>query len=635
MKASDSQWLLDCEVDEEWCGADLNDEWPKREGWIRVISFSWWERNRRLYFVLDGNDYVLRYYTDETQKTLVGTVTLHPHHCDLHADVYNQLDLKTKNNIIRLRFVSIEEQQSWWATMLQTQVSSRKYKCRVDENEERPWNWSLCACGERSGKSSPKEIKEEVKFEEKKVVGKTPGGRPIITDNKGNTWTESKHLHTARGAYQEVLKALIRPKRAKYTAKDLGPAEFTFRGETYVRKDFTVKNPRKMVLQCSRWVLKSTLEEEEDISINDIFVAFHITDPKPVKQRPCVVYLHGNASCRIEALQILVFCLHLGLDLVTMDMSGSGLSEGEFVSLGYYEEDDVRVVCDYLRAKLGISQIALWGRSMGAVTAALYITTRDPTIECAILDSPFTSLTELCVELVKKQTSTVPSWVVRAALQMVKRSVKYRAHFNLSAINPLAKMSNCYTPILFVHGQRDLFIHMHHSEDLFKAAKGPKEIVLDPGTHSNIRAIPVFHAAQDMLTKHMGLMPREHLYRNPYATLPWKMGALNMHAKRSGGGTRGRRPSASSSELSDMFSTPMAESTPMTSPPLSPTSRANGEPSDASSAEFVAGMSAERQEEVEGAVRALGAALGVDVNDQEKGKGKGRASDVEDPLVAH
>jgi alpha-beta hydrolase superfamily lysophospholipase len=46
----------------------------------------------------------------------------------------------------------------------------------------------------------------------------------------------------------------------------------------------------------------------------------------------------------------------------------------------------VRVLCDYLRVKLGISQIALWGRSMGAVTAALYVTTRDPTIQCVVLD---------------------------------------------------------------------------------------------------------------------------------------------------------------------------------------------------------------------------------------------------------
>eukprot|EP00976_Prorocentrum_cordatum_P002957 57168-Prorocentrum_minimum.AAC.1 len=52
-------------------------------------------------------------------------------------------------------------------------------------------------------------------------------------------------------------------------------------------------------------------------------------------------------------------------------------------------------------------------------------------------------------------------------------------------------MANCFTPILFVHGQRDLFIAPNHSQDLFNATKGPKEIVLDPGTHSDIRSLPV------------------------------------------------------------------------------------------------------------------------------------------------
>jgi hypothetical protein len=75
----------------------------------------------------------------------------------------------------------------------------------VDENEEQPWGWGFCACGERKPPfTTQPAYKEEVKFEVKKVVGRTPNGRPIVTDNKGNTWTESKHLHSARFAYQEV-----------------------------------------------------------------------------------------------------------------------------------------------------------------------------------------------------------------------------------------------------------------------------------------------------------------------------------------------------------------------------------------------------------------------------------------------
>jgi alpha/beta superfamily hydrolase len=50
------------------------------------------------------------------------------------------------------------------------------------------------------------------------------------------------------------------------------------------------------------------------------------------------------------------------------DFSGSGLSEGEYVSLGYYEKEDLKAVVEYLRLEGKTSKIGLWGRSMGAHT---------------------------------------------------------------------------------------------------------------------------------------------------------------------------------------------------------------------------------------------------------------------------
>lgn len=50
------------------------------------------------------------------------------------------------------------------------------------------------------------------------------------------------------------------------------------------------------------------------------------------------------------------------------DFSGSGLSEGEYVSLGYYEKEDLKSVVEYLRLEGKTSKIGLWGRSMGAHT---------------------------------------------------------------------------------------------------------------------------------------------------------------------------------------------------------------------------------------------------------------------------
>lgn len=58
---------------------------------------------------------------------------------------------------------------------------------------------------------------------------------------------------------------------------------------------------------------------------------------------PCIVYMHGNSSARVEALPQLSLALTLGATLVAFDFAGSGKSGGEHVSLGYYERDDLKV----------------------------------------------------------------------------------------------------------------------------------------------------------------------------------------------------------------------------------------------------------------------------------------------------
>ena len=112
---------------------------------------------------------------------------------------------------------------------------------------------------------------------------------------------------------------------------------------------------------------------------------------RPAKKLPCVVYLHGNCSSRLEAFCALPYLLPLNVTVVGFDFSGSGRSEGEWVTLGWQEHKDLEAVINYLRENRNISTVALWGRSMGAVTALLHAQ-NDATIMGMICDSPFSSL---------------------------------------------------------------------------------------------------------------------------------------------------------------------------------------------------------------------------------------------------
>ena len=86
-----------------------------------------------------------------------------------------------------------------------------------------------------------------------------------------------------------------------------------------------------------------------------------------------MIYLHGNSSSRYESVQLLKFLSKYDISLCSFDFSGCGLSEGEYISLGWHEKDDVDLVVKYLSTTKKITKIALWGRSMGAVATLLYI----------------------------------------------------------------------------------------------------------------------------------------------------------------------------------------------------------------------------------------------------------------------
>lgn len=89
---------------------------------------------------------------------------------------------------------------------------------------------------------------------------------------------------------------------------------------------------------------------------------------KPV---PCVIYLHGNSGSRIDADDIVDSYLAERIAVFSIDFGGCGLSEGEYVTLGWRERDDLECVLDYLSGDKNTACIALFGRSMGAATALL------------------------------------------------------------------------------------------------------------------------------------------------------------------------------------------------------------------------------------------------------------------------
>ncbi|CAN6551508.1 unnamed protein product [Malus baccata var. baccata] len=285
---------------------------------------------------------------------------------------------------------------------------------------------------------------------------------------------------------EQLVNFIIRPPRAEYDPQnDLLDQEFILKGKWYQRKDVELKNSRGDVLKCSHYTPIVSPEE------------------KPL---PCVIYCHGNSGCRADASEAAIILLPSNITVFTLDFSGSGISGGDHVTLGWNEKDDLKTVVDYLRADGNVSLIGLWGRSMGAVTSLLY-GAEDPSIAGMVLDSPFSDLVDLMMELVDTYKIRLPKFTVKFAIQYMRRAIQKKAKFDIMNLNTIKVASSCFVPALFGHAIDDDFIQPHHSDRIFEAYMGDKNIIKFEGDHNSPR--PQFYFDSINIFFHNVLQPPE------------------------------------------------------------------------------------------------------------------------------
>ena len=286
-------------------------------------------------------------------------------------------------------------------------------------------------------------------------------------------------------SYDILWKAIIRPTRDNYQDKDLGPEKFEINGKFYKRTDLCLLNKRNHKLQCSFW---EPFDEEREYPY-----------------LPCVIYLHGNSSSRCEAVAEIRYLLSLNMTVFAFDFSGCGRSEGEYISLGYYEKFDVECVVEFLRKSKKVSTIGIWGRSMGAVTAILFCGGEkgDSSIGGIVLDSAFCSLMELIFELAKKKVN-LPDFIIKEVADMVKNTIKEKANFLLEDIEPKKFAKKCFIPALFCHAKNDSFVNIHHCKDLYDNYAGDKKILYVNGNHNSTRPKYFRELAADFLYNTLG-----------------------------------------------------------------------------------------------------------------------------------
>jgi pimeloyl-ACP methyl ester carboxylesterase len=261
-----------------------------------------------------------------------------------------------------------------------------------------------------------------------------------------------------------AIQVIIRPPRATYDLADVGPVHFPGNEAPIPRIPIAFKNRNGHNLVGSVYISGSFYTEEQHL---------------------CVIYLHGNVGSQKEGRFIVPYLAPRGISVFCFDFSGSGLSGGDFVTLGSREHLDVIEAINFLNVQFQITDFVLWGRSMGSACAVM-AASLSPLIRGIIVDSPYASISKLFSAI--SQQVPLPSVIRPIAVWWIKQEVQKKANFDCDEVQPIesAKRANC--PLMLGHATDDDFVPYKHGVQIFQAYACPdKEMVTLTGGHNGQR----------------------------------------------------------------------------------------------------------------------------------------------------
>jgi hypothetical protein len=166
--------------------------------------------------------------------------------------------------------------------------------------------------------------------------------------------------------------------------------------------------------------------------------------------------------------------------LLFIDQRCCGKSEGEYITFGAREQEDIQR-WSYLLSIRNKEKlpIYLYGESMGAAAVLMASGRQLPNdVKGVIADCGFQSMKGQLRDLSGK-------WLhlPRAELLLFRISVwcRFSAGFRMGEADATRAMEQNRLPVLFFHGADDTYVYPKNSVDNYKLCRAPKELVIVPG----------------------------------------------------------------------------------------------------------------------------------------------------------
>lgn len=200
--------------------------------------------------------------------------------------------------------------------------------------------------------------------------------------------------------------------------------------------------------------------------------------PPDPRNRAAIVFLHGLATNRAHLLDEAALLAAHGYGALLFDLRNHGASQGTLTTLGYAEVEDARGAVNYLLARHEVDarRIALMGHSMGAGTA-IRAGARIPQARAVIAASAYTSIEDNIADGVEGLTGLPAFPFAPLVIWFGERETG----LNIRQVRPIDDIAHIAPrAVLLIHGQLDSLIPVRNAEQLYRAAREPKQLYIIP-----------------------------------------------------------------------------------------------------------------------------------------------------------
>ncbi len=190
--------------------------------------------------------------------------------------------------------------------------------------------------------------------------------------------------------------------------------------------------------------------------------------------RATIIMCHGQEGSMDRDTKRMLPLHNAGFNVFMFDFRAHGRSEGQFVSFGMYEKEDLLGALDYLVEDRHIESVGVIGYSMGAATA-LITAALSERICSVVVDSPFGRLPRSVAGWFRLRGVPVP--VARELSRWILIVCSMRTEGRIDQTDPVRWTVHIGPrPVLFVFGSRDPYISKKELRRMISLTEGPKEV---------------------------------------------------------------------------------------------------------------------------------------------------------------